>query len=36
VTFAILMIIHYSIGLRVTREEEVEGLDITQHGEVIH
>jgi Amt family ammonium transporter len=36
VTFAILMIIQYSIGLRVSRDEEMEGLDITQHGETVH
>jgi Amt family ammonium transporter len=36
VTFAILMIIQYTIGLRVSREEEMEGLDITQHGETVH
>jgi Amt family ammonium transporter len=36
VTFAILMIIQYSIGLRVSRDEELEGLDITQHGEKVH
>ncbi|HAH10816.1 MAG TPA: ammonia channel protein [Alphaproteobacteria bacterium] len=34
-TFIILMGLNYSIGLRVSREEEVEGLDITQHGETI-
>ena len=34
-TFIILMGLNYAIGLRVSREEEVEGLDITQHGETI-
>ena len=36
VTYVILMAVKYTIGLRVTREEEVEGLDLTQHGERIH
>lgn len=36
VTFAILMAIKYTIGLRVTKDEEMEGLDLTQHGERIH
>ena len=36
VTFVILMIVKFTIGLRVTREEEMEGLDLTQHGESIH
>lgn len=36
VTFVILMGVQYTIGLRVSREEEVEGLDITQHGEKVH
>jgi ammonium transporter, Amt family len=35
-TFAILMAIKYTIGLRVTKDEEMEGLDLTQHGERIH
>jgi Amt family ammonium transporter len=35
-TFVILMICKYTVGLRVTREEEIEGLDYTQHGETIH
>ncbi len=33
VTFIILKIIDATIGLRVTEEEEVQGLDLTQHGE---
>ncbi|HQS03308.1 MAG: ammonia channel protein [Halothiobacillus sp. 24-54-40] len=33
VTFAILMVLKMTIGLRVTEEEEAEGLDINQHGE---
>jgi Amt family ammonium transporter len=36
VTYIILMAVNYSVGLRVSKEEEVEGLDITQHGEVVH
>jgi ammonium transporter, Amt family len=35
-TFVILMAIKLTIGLRVTKDEEVEGLDLTQHGERIH
>jgi Amt family ammonium transporter len=32
-TFIILKIVDAIVGLRVTQEEEVEGLDISQHGE---
>ena len=32
-TFIILKIIDVIIGLRVTQDEEQEGLDISQHGE---
>ena len=35
-TFAILMICKLTTGLRVGKEEEIEGLDYTQHGETIH
>jgi len=35
-TFIILKIIDAMIGLRVTSEEEVEGLDINLHGETVH
>ena len=35
-TFVILMICKYTVGLRVTKESEIEGLDYTQHGESIH
>ena len=35
-TYLILMAIHVTIGLRVTKDEEMEGLDLTQHGERIH
>lgn len=30
----ILKIIDVTVGLRVTIEEEVQGLDLTQHGEI--
>ncbi len=35
VTFVILYIVKALVGLRPTTQEEVEGLDITQHGEVV-
>ena len=35
-TFIILKIVDAMIGLRVTTEEEVEGLDINLHGETVH
>jgi Amt family ammonium transporter len=35
-TFIILKLIDAMIGLRVTAEEEVEGLDINLHGETVH
>jgi Amt family ammonium transporter len=35
VTFVILLVIKYTIGLRVPEEVEVEGLDINLHGEVV-
>ena len=35
-TFVVLMICKFTTGLRVARDEEVEGLDYTQHGEAIH
>jgi len=35
-TFIILKILDAVIGLRVTRDEEIEGLDITQHGEQVY
>jgi Amt family ammonium transporter len=34
--FVILMICKVTTGLRVPKEEEIEGLDYTQHGETIH
>ena len=36
VTFGILMVCKYTTGLRVTDEEEIEGLDMSQHGETLH
>jgi len=36
VTFVILKLIDLVIGLRVTEEQEREGLDITQHGEQVY
>ncbi|HSV02460.1 MAG TPA: ammonium transporter [Phenylobacterium sp.] len=35
VTFAILLVIKLTIGLRVSEEVEVEGLDLNLHGEVV-
>ena len=32
-TLILLKFVDMVIGLRVTREEEIEGLDVTQHGE---
>jgi Amt family ammonium transporter len=34
-TFLILTAIKFTIGLRVSEEVEVEGLDINLHGEVV-
>ena len=33
ISFVILKIIDLSIGLRVTAEDESQGLDLSQHGE---
>ncbi|MDI1325551.1 MAG: ammonium transporter [Brevundimonas sp.] len=35
-TFLILMICKFTVGLRVDKESEIEGLDYTQHGETLH
>src|SRR5690606_28538004 len=35
-TFVILMICKFATGLRVSEEGEVEGLDLSQHGEALH
>ena len=35
-TFIILKLIDLTIGLRVSREVEIEGLDINLHGETVH
>jgi ammonium transporter, Amt family len=36
ITFAIAKVLHRTIGLRVTADEESEGLDITQHSETAY
>ncbi|HZK99293.1 MAG TPA: ammonium transporter [Caulobacteraceae bacterium] len=36
VTFLILLVLKYTIGIRVSDEVEMEGLDINLHGEVVH
>jgi Amt family ammonium transporter len=33
VTLVILVVLNVTMGLRVTQEEEIQGLDLTQHGE---
>ena len=35
-SFVILMICKYTTGLRVDDEQEIEGLDMSQHGEALH
>jgi Amt family ammonium transporter len=35
-TFVILLAVKYTIGLRVSDEAEIEGLDMSQHGEALH
>ncbi len=35
-TFILLMVVKYTVGLRVSEEAEVEGLDMSQHGEALH
>ncbi len=32
-TYIILQIVNFAVGLRVSTEDEVQGLDVTQHGE---
>jgi Amt family ammonium transporter len=34
-SFVLLKVIDITIGLRITKDEEVEGMDITLHGEQI-
>jgi Amt family ammonium transporter len=36
VTFGILLVLKYTIGIRVSEDVEREGLDINLHGEVVH
>ena len=35
-TFVVLMVCRFTTGLRVTKENEIEGLDYAEHGESIH
>jgi Amt family ammonium transporter len=35
-TYIILMICKFTVGLRVSEEGEVEGLDASLHGEAMH
>ena len=35
VTYVILMVVRATVGLRVSEEEEMEGLDLSQHGESV-
>ena len=35
-SFLILLVLKYTIGIRVSEEVEEEGLDINLHGEVVH
>ena len=32
-TYIILQIVNFALGVRVSAEDEVQGLDVTQHGE---
>ena len=32
-TYVILQVVNFTIGVRVSAEDEVQGLDLTQHGE---
>jgi Amt family ammonium transporter len=36
VTFLILMVCKYTVGLRVSEDDELEGLDMAIHGEALH
>jgi len=36
VSIIILLLIKFTIGLRVSKEQEMEGLDLALHGEAIH
>jgi Amt family ammonium transporter len=36
VTYVILKVVDMMVGLRVSKEVEVEGLDINLHGEIVH
>jgi Amt family ammonium transporter len=34
-TFVLLKVIEFMVPLRVTQQQEIEGLDVTQHGEAL-
>ena len=34
-TFVLLKIIEFMVPLRVSQQQEIEGLDVTQHGEAL-
>jgi ammonium transporter, Amt family len=34
-TFVLLKIIEFMVPLRVSQQHEIEGLDLTQHGEAL-
>ena len=36
ISWALVKVIQKTTGLRVSEEDEIEGLDITSHGERIH
>jgi Amt family ammonium transporter len=35
VTFVLLKVIAFLVPLRVSQQSEIEGLDVTQHGEAL-
>jgi Amt family ammonium transporter len=35
ITFILLKVIEFLVPLRVNRQNEIEGLDVTQHGEAL-
>jgi Amt family ammonium transporter len=35
VTFILLKVIAFIVPLRVSQQQEIEGLDVTQHGEAL-
>ena len=34
-TFVLLKVIEFMVPLRVSQQQEIEGLDVTQHGEAL-